>query len=82
MGCTKKVTDAPAFIKLAQDELELDPAELMQFADFPVAKVRDYYASKAKRGQKKAYAERFEEAVSLAVESSTERFTLVKEKES
>lgn len=81
MGSTRKITDSVGFLAVAEQELELDTSELMQFADFPFAKIRDYYATKAKRGQKTAFAKRFEEVMTDAnvIEAGTERFTLVKD---
>jgi hypothetical protein len=81
MGSTRKITDVLGFIQTAEEKLSLDKSELMQFAEFPFAKIRDYYSGKAKRGEKTAYAKQFEETLSEAnvVESGTERFTLVKD---
>jgi hypothetical protein len=79
MGSTRKISDTVGFLQAAQEKLSLDKAELLQFAEFPFAKIRDYYAGKAKRGQKTAYAEQFEQALEDVVEKSAERFTLVKE---
>lgn len=81
MGSTRKITDVLGFIKTAEEKLSLDKSELMQFAEFPFAKIRDYYSGKAKRGEKAAYAKQFEETLSEAsvVESGSERFTLVKD---
>lgn len=81
MGSSRKITDILGFIKTAEEKLFIDKGELMQFAEFPFAKIRDYYAGKAKRGEKASYAKIFEETLSEAnvVESGTERFTLVKD---
>lgn len=80
MGCTRKVTSPADFLNVAE-KLGMNPKEILALADFPVAKVRDLYSSTAKRGQKTAYAEQFEEAMvaSGAVEIGSERVTLTKE---
>jgi hypothetical protein len=80
MGCTRKVTNPADFLDVAE-KLGLAREQILALADFPVAKVRDLYSSTAKRGQKTAYAEQFEEAMvaSGAVEIGSERVTLTKE---
>jgi hypothetical protein len=81
MGSTRKITDVLGFIQTAEEKLSLDKSELMQFAEFPFAKIRDYFSGKAKRGEKTAYAKLFEETLTEAnvIEAGTERFTLVKD---
>lgn len=82
MGAPKRITDTLQFLKVAEEKLSLDKSELLQFAEFPFAKIRDYFAGKAKRGEKTASAKLFEETLidSHAAESGTERFTLAKER--
>lgn len=81
MGATRKITDTVGFLQIAKDKLSLDTSELMQFASFPYAQVRDFYSGKAARGKKTAYAKEFEEVLSDAnvIEAQQERFTLVKD---
>lgn len=81
MGFNRRITDTLRFIETAESKLGLDKSELMQFADFSFAKVRDYFSGKAKRGEKGKSAELFETTLTEAgvVEAGTERFSLVKE---
>jgi len=81
MGSTRKITDTVGFLQVAKDKFSLDTSELMQFASFPYAAVRDFYSGKAARGKKTAYAKEFEEVLSDAnvIEAQSERFTLVKD---
>jgi hypothetical protein len=81
MGSTKKITDTLRFINVAEEKLSLDKSELLQFAEFPFARIRDYFAGKAKRGEKASSAKLFEETLmeAHAAEAGAERFTLVKD---
>lgn len=81
MGFAKKINDTLKFIETAETKLGIDKSELMQFADFSFAKVRDYYAGRAKRGEKAKSAELFESTLTEAgiIDAGTERFSLVKD---
>jgi len=81
MGFNRRINDTLKFIEVAESKLGLDKSELMQFADFSFAKVRDYCAGKAKRGEKAKVAELFEATLTEAgvIDAGTERFSLVKE---
>lgn len=81
MGFNRRINDTLKFIEVAETKLGLDKSELMQFADFSFAKVRDYCAGKAKRGEKAKVAELFESTLTEAgvIDAGTERFSLVKE---
>lgn len=81
MGFSKKINDSLKFIETAESRLGIDKSELMQFADFSFAKVRDYYSSRAKRGEKGKSAELFEAVLTEAgiVDAGAERFSLVKD---
>jgi hypothetical protein len=81
MGQIRSINDTLKFIEVAEEKLGLDKSELLQFAEFPFAKIRDHYAAKAERGKKASSAKLFEETLTEAgvVNAGAERFTLVKE---
>lgn len=79
---SRKFADKEALYNVAGD-LGITQESLLELAEIPYTKLRDFYAARAPNGQKSAYANTFDSTCEFheAVVRSAERVTLVEEQD-